>query len=111
MVLKFGKVGPDYVQCVRFFLYLDKHILSAYMFVTLSNCHTNNFGKKQTTKGLFSSHAALFSLPIVGGQNLNSIVSQDWCLALQRLVRLKEEEIQNANKCRLSLSIPGKPDR
>lgn len=44
-------------------------------------------------------------------QNLNSIVSQDWCLALQRLVRLKEEEIQNANKCRLSLSVPGRPDR
>uniref|UniRef100_A0A7N6BXU9 DH domain-containing protein n=1 Tax=Anabas testudineus TaxID=64144 RepID=A0A7N6BXU9_ANATE len=34
-------------------------------------------------------------------QNLNTTVSQDWCLALQRLIRLKEEEIQNANKCRL----------
>ncbi|KAK9515897.1 hypothetical protein VZT92_026497 [Zoarces viviparus] len=44
-------------------------------------------------------------------QNLNTIVSQDWCLALQRLLRLKEEEIQNANKCRLRLSIPGKPDK
>lgn len=48
---------------------------------------------------------------LFSAQNLNSIVSQDWCLALQRLVRLKEEEIQNANKCRLSLSIPGRPDR
>ncbi|XP_059189077.1 rho guanine nucleotide exchange factor 10-like protein [Centropristis striata] len=44
-------------------------------------------------------------------QNLNSTVSQDWCLALLRLVRLKEEQIQNANKCRLRLSVPGKPDK
>ncbi|XP_068453209.1 rho guanine nucleotide exchange factor 10-like protein [Clinocottus analis] len=44
-------------------------------------------------------------------QNLNTTVSQDWCLALQRLIRLKVEEIQNANKCRLRLSIPGKPDK
>ncbi|XP_068995378.1 rho guanine nucleotide exchange factor 10-like protein isoform X2 [Embiotoca jacksoni] len=44
-------------------------------------------------------------------QNLNSTVSQDWCLALQRLIRLKEEEIQNANKCRLRMSVPGKPDK
>ncbi|XP_071331251.1 rho guanine nucleotide exchange factor 10-like protein isoform X2 [Trachinotus anak] len=44
-------------------------------------------------------------------QNLNTTVSQDWCLALHRLIRLKEEEIQNANKCRLRLSVPGKPDK
>ncbi|XP_022617369.1 rho guanine nucleotide exchange factor 10-like protein [Seriola dumerili] len=44
-------------------------------------------------------------------QNLNTTVSQDWCLALLRLIRLKEEEIQNANKCRLRLSVPGKPDK
>uniref|UniRef100_A0A8C3AIW6 Rho guanine nucleotide exchange factor 10 like n=1 Tax=Cyclopterus lumpus TaxID=8103 RepID=A0A8C3AIW6_CYCLU len=44
-------------------------------------------------------------------QNLNTTVSQDWCLALQRLIRLKVEEIQNANKCHLRLSIPGKPDK
>ncbi|RVE71204.1 hypothetical protein OJAV_G00072270 [Oryzias javanicus] len=44
-------------------------------------------------------------------QNLNSTVSQDWCCALQRLIRLKEEQIQDANKCRLRLSIPGRPDR
>lgn len=44
-------------------------------------------------------------------QNLNPTVSQDWCLALQRLLRLKVEEIQNANRCRLRLSIPGRPDR
>ncbi|KAM9344365.1 rho guanine nucleotide exchange factor 10-like protein isoform 1-T2 [Pholidichthys leucotaenia] len=44
-------------------------------------------------------------------QNLNTTVSQDWCLALQRLIRLKEEEIQNANKCRLRLFVPGKPDK
>ncbi|KPP72162.1 hypothetical protein Z043_108868 [Scleropages formosus] len=43
-------------------------------------------------------------------QNLNTTVGQDWCLALQRLIRLKEEEIQNANRCRLRLLVPGKPD-
>ncbi|KAL2104173.1 hypothetical protein ACEWY4_001041 [Coilia grayii] len=44
-------------------------------------------------------------------QNLNTTVGQDWCLALQRLIRIKEEEIQCANKCRLRLMVPGKPDK
>ncbi|CAK6440672.1 unnamed protein product [Pipistrellus nathusii] len=44
-------------------------------------------------------------------QNLNTTVAQDWCLALQRLMRVKEEEIQSANKCRLRLLLPGKPDK
>ncbi|XP_043917752.1 rho guanine nucleotide exchange factor 10-like protein isoform X2 [Protopterus annectens] len=44
-------------------------------------------------------------------QNLNPTVAQDWCLALQRLIRLKEDEIQAANKCRLRLLLPGKPDK
>ncbi|XP_066546532.1 rho guanine nucleotide exchange factor 10-like protein isoform X2 [Amia ocellicauda] len=44
-------------------------------------------------------------------QNLNSAVSQDWCLALQRFIRIKEDEIQSANKCRLRLLVPGKPDK
>ncbi|XP_042334406.1 rho guanine nucleotide exchange factor 10-like protein isoform X11 [Sceloporus undulatus] len=44
-------------------------------------------------------------------QNLNMTVAQDWCLALQRLVRVKEEEIHSANKCRLRLLLPGKPDK
>ncbi|KAJ8370958.1 hypothetical protein SKAU_G00109860 [Synaphobranchus kaupii] len=44
-------------------------------------------------------------------QNLNTTVGQDWCLALQRLIRIKEEEIQCANKCRLRLLVPGKPDK
>ncbi|XP_059547066.1 rho guanine nucleotide exchange factor 10-like protein isoform X6 [Myotis daubentonii] len=44
-------------------------------------------------------------------QNLNMTVAQDWCLALQRLMRVKEEEIQSANKCRLRLLLPGKPDK
>lgn len=38
-------------------------------------------------------------------------VAQDWCLALQRLMRVKEEEIHSANKCRLRLLLPGKPDK
>uniref|UniRef100_A0A671NN23 Rho guanine nucleotide exchange factor 10-like protein n=1 Tax=Sinocyclocheilus anshuiensis TaxID=1608454 RepID=A0A671NN23_9TELE len=44
-------------------------------------------------------------------QNLNTTVGQDWCMALQRLIRIKEDEIQCANKCRLRLMIPGKPDK
>ncbi|XP_036388671.1 rho guanine nucleotide exchange factor 10-like protein isoform X2 [Megalops cyprinoides] len=44
-------------------------------------------------------------------QNLNTTVGQDWCLALQRLIRIKEDEIQCANKCRLRLLVPGKPDK
>ncbi|KAM4703509.1 rho guanine nucleotide exchange factor 10-like protein [Rhinophrynus dorsalis] len=46
-------------------------------------------------------------------QNLNMTVAQDWCLGLQRLVRLKEEEIQSANKChlRLQLQLPRKSDK
>uniref|UniRef100_A0A2I3H5P8 Rho guanine nucleotide exchange factor 10 like n=1 Tax=Nomascus leucogenys TaxID=61853 RepID=A0A2I3H5P8_NOMLE len=43
--------------------------------------------------------------------NLNMTVAQDWCLALQRLMRVKEEEIHSANKCRLRLLLPGKPDK
>ncbi|XP_060115011.1 rho guanine nucleotide exchange factor 10-like protein isoform X4 [Heteronotia binoei] len=44
-------------------------------------------------------------------QNLNMTVARDWCLALQRLMRVKEEEIHSANKCRLRLLLPGKPDK
>uniref|UniRef100_A0A673FQK1 Rho guanine nucleotide exchange factor 10-like protein n=1 Tax=Sinocyclocheilus rhinocerous TaxID=307959 RepID=A0A673FQK1_9TELE len=44
-------------------------------------------------------------------QNLNTTVAQDWCLALQRLIRIKEDQIQSANKCRLRLQIPGRPDK
>ncbi|KAM9299190.1 rho guanine nucleotide exchange factor 10-like protein [Gastrophryne carolinensis] len=46
-------------------------------------------------------------------QNLNMTVAQDWCLGLHRLIRLKEEEIQSANKChlRLQLQLPRKSDK
>ncbi|XP_076003314.1 rho guanine nucleotide exchange factor 10-like protein isoform X2 [Genypterus blacodes] len=44
-------------------------------------------------------------------QNLNTTVAQDWCLALQRLIRIKEDQIQSANKCRLRLQLPGRPDK
>ncbi|XP_075293693.1 rho guanine nucleotide exchange factor 10-like protein isoform X10 [Opisthocomus hoazin] len=44
-------------------------------------------------------------------QNLNMTVAQDWCLALQRMMKVKEEEIHSANKCRLRLLLPGKPDK
>ncbi|MCJ8744577.1 hypothetical protein PDJAM_G00120290 [Pangasius djambal] len=44
-------------------------------------------------------------------QNLNTTVAGDWCLALQRLIRIKEDQIQSANKCRLRLQVPGKPDK
>ncbi|XP_030230817.1 rho guanine nucleotide exchange factor 10-like protein isoform X4 [Gadus morhua] len=44
-------------------------------------------------------------------QNLNTTVAQDWCLALHRLIRIKEDQIQSANKCRLRLQVPGRPDK
>ncbi|XP_051531164.1 rho guanine nucleotide exchange factor 10-like protein [Myxocyprinus asiaticus] len=44
-------------------------------------------------------------------QNLNTTVAQDWCLALQRLIRIKEDQIQSANKCRLRLQVPDRPDK
>ncbi|XP_066462441.1 rho guanine nucleotide exchange factor 10-like protein isoform X2 [Eleutherodactylus coqui] len=46
-------------------------------------------------------------------QNLNMTVAQDWCLGLSRLIRLKEEDIQSANKChlRLQLQMPRKSDK
>lgn len=53
----------------------------------------------------------IFRLFLLFKKNLNSTVSEDWCLALQRLVRLKEEEIQNVNKCRLRLAVPASTDR
>lgn len=48
---------------------------------------------------------------IFPSKNLNTTVAQDWCLALQRLIRIKEEQIQSANKCRLRLQVPGRPDK
>uniref|UniRef100_A0A8B9HI57 Rho guanine nucleotide exchange factor (GEF) 10-like a n=1 Tax=Astyanax mexicanus TaxID=7994 RepID=A0A8B9HI57_ASTMX len=44
-------------------------------------------------------------------QNLNTTVAQDWCQALLRLIRIKEDQIQSANKCRLRLQVPGRPDK
>ncbi|XP_030078163.1 rho guanine nucleotide exchange factor 10-like protein isoform X3 [Microcaecilia unicolor] len=44
-------------------------------------------------------------------QNLNVAVGLDWCQALQRLIRVKEDEIQSANKCLLRLMLMGKPDK
>ncbi|XP_029433706.1 rho guanine nucleotide exchange factor 10-like protein isoform X2 [Rhinatrema bivittatum] len=44
-------------------------------------------------------------------QNLNVAVAQDWCQALLRLIRVKEDEIQSANKCLLRLMLMGKPDK
>ncbi|XP_067877853.1 rho guanine nucleotide exchange factor 10 isoform X2 [Heterodontus francisci] len=44
-------------------------------------------------------------------QNLNPIVSQDWTAGLQKLVFKKEEEIRAADRCRIQLQLPGKPDK
>ncbi|NXM98932.1 ARGAL protein, partial [Sylvia borin] len=44
-------------------------------------------------------------------QDGDMTVAQDWCLALQRMMKVKEEEIHSANKCRLRLLLPGKPDK
>ncbi|KAJ7998620.1 hypothetical protein DPEC_G00206780 [Dallia pectoralis] len=43
-------------------------------------------------------------------QNLNTTVAQDWCLALERLIRIKEDQIQSAHKCCLQIQVPGRPD-
>lgn len=53
----------------------------------------------------------LLSFLLFKSKNLNTTVAQDWCLALQRLIRIKEEQIQCANKCRLRLQVPGRPDK
>ncbi|KAJ3602058.1 hypothetical protein NHX12_029818, partial [Muraenolepis orangiensis] len=37
------------------------------------------------------------------GGNLNTAVAQEWCLALHRLIRIKEDQLQSGNKCRLRL--------
>lgn len=57
-------------------------------------------------------HVLTVSLPPPSPpKNLNTTVAQDWCLALQRLIRIKEEQLQSANKCRLRLQVPGRPDK
>uniref|UniRef100_UPI00398F5843 rho guanine nucleotide exchange factor 10 isoform X1 n=1 Tax=Pristiophorus japonicus TaxID=55135 RepID=UPI00398F5843 len=43
-------------------------------------------------------------------QNLNPTVSQDWTAGLQKLIFKKEEEIRAADRCRIQLQLPGKPD-
>ncbi|XP_051880795.1 rho guanine nucleotide exchange factor 10 [Pristis pectinata] len=43
-------------------------------------------------------------------QNLNPSVSQDWAAGLQKLIYKKEEEIRAADRCRIQLQLPGKPD-
>lgn len=53
----------------------------------------------------------VFDSAFFPSKNLNTTVAQDWCLALQRLIRIKEEQIQSANKCRLRLQVPGRPDK
>ncbi|XP_032876564.1 rho guanine nucleotide exchange factor 10 isoform X2 [Amblyraja radiata] len=44
-------------------------------------------------------------------QNLNVTVSQDWTAGLQKLIYKKEEEIRAADRCRIQLQLPGKPDK
>ncbi|XP_066459667.1 rho guanine nucleotide exchange factor 10 [Eleutherodactylus coqui] len=44
-------------------------------------------------------------------QNLNSTVAQDWSSGLQRLILRKEHEIRAADRCRIQLQLPGKPDK
>ncbi|XP_060709039.1 rho guanine nucleotide exchange factor 10 [Hemiscyllium ocellatum] len=44
-------------------------------------------------------------------QNLNPAVSQDWTAGLQKLIFKKEEEIRAADRCRIQLQLPGKPDK
>ncbi|XP_069462192.1 rho guanine nucleotide exchange factor 10 isoform X2 [Ambystoma mexicanum] len=44
-------------------------------------------------------------------QNLNPAVAQDWTLGLQKLILKKEDEIRAADRCRIQLQLPGKPDK
>ncbi|XP_069091919.1 rho guanine nucleotide exchange factor 10 isoform X2 [Pleurodeles waltl] len=44
-------------------------------------------------------------------QNLNHTVAQDWTLGLQKLILKKEDEIRAADRCRIQLRLPGKPDK
>ncbi|XP_078504041.1 rho guanine nucleotide exchange factor 10 isoform X2 [Lissotriton helveticus] len=44
-------------------------------------------------------------------QNLNHAVAQDWTLGLQKLILKKEDEIRAADRCRIQLQLPGKPDK
>ncbi|KAM6973165.1 rho guanine nucleotide exchange factor 10 [Aplochiton taeniatus] len=44
-------------------------------------------------------------------QNVNPAVAQDWVSGLQRLIVKKEEEIRAADRCRIQLQLPGKPDK
>lgn len=68
-------------------------------------------GAKCSNRCLVSLTAVSRKCDCVRVQNLNTTVGQDWCMALQRLIRIKEDEIQCANKCRLRLMVPGKPDK
>uniref|UniRef100_A0A4W5Q0L4 Rho guanine nucleotide exchange factor 10 n=1 Tax=Hucho hucho TaxID=62062 RepID=A0A4W5Q0L4_9TELE len=44
-------------------------------------------------------------------QNVNPTVAHDWVSGLQRLILKKEEEIRAADRCRIQLQLPGKPDK
>ncbi|XP_041703382.1 rho guanine nucleotide exchange factor 10 isoform X2 [Coregonus clupeaformis] len=44
-------------------------------------------------------------------QNVNATVAHDWVSGLQRLILKKEEEIRAADRCRIQLQLPGKPDK
>uniref|UniRef100_A0A8C7CHT0 Rho guanine nucleotide exchange factor 10 n=1 Tax=Oncorhynchus kisutch TaxID=8019 RepID=A0A8C7CHT0_ONCKI len=44
-------------------------------------------------------------------QNVNPAVAHDWVSGLQRLILKKEEEIRAADRCRIQLQLPGKPDK
>uniref|UniRef100_A0A674CZ61 Rho guanine nucleotide exchange factor 10 n=1 Tax=Salmo trutta TaxID=8032 RepID=A0A674CZ61_SALTR len=44
-------------------------------------------------------------------QNVNPMVAHDWVSGLQRLILKKEEEIRAADRCRIQLQLPGKPDK
>ncbi|XP_048353636.1 rho guanine nucleotide exchange factor 10 isoform X5 [Sphaerodactylus townsendi] len=44
-------------------------------------------------------------------QNLNQSVAHDWSSGLQKLILKKEDEIRAADRCRIQLQLPGKPDK
>ncbi|OXB59651.1 hypothetical protein ASZ78_004979 [Callipepla squamata] len=96
--------NPKFLPFFFFFLLQDKVYLGPpRLFQELQDLQKDLAVVEQITLLISTLHGTY--------QNLNMTVAQDWCLALQRMMKVKEEEIHSANKCRLRLLLPGKPDK
>ncbi|OXB78081.1 UNVERIFIED_CONTAM: hypothetical protein H355_007223 [Colinus virginianus] len=96
--------NPTFLLFFFFFFFQDKVYLGPpRLFQELQDLQKDLAVVEQITLLISTLHGTY--------QNLNMTVAQDWCLALQRMMKVKEEEIHSANKCRLRLLLPGKPDK